>query len=147
MKIGFANGCFDVFHDGHEHFLAQCWKQCDYLIVALNSDRYCARVKGPGRPVWTWSRRMQFVRVNCSAVIPFEGREDNLIMEMRPHVVFKGSDHVSDGDFLGIRVPGWKEAGAKAWDVIPIVRIERLPGISTSGEIERLGLAKRPNTA
>lgn len=141
MNIGFANGCFDLFHTGHEHFLRECTKHCDYLIVAVNSDRYCTRVKGPDRPVWTWARRMQFVRTIASAVIPFEGREEHLIAEIRPDVVFKGADHAPEfHTALFMRVPGWKSAGREAWDTIPIIVIPRLPGISTSTEIARLGL-------
>ena len=36
--IGFTNGCFDILHIGHLYLLEQAKKNCDYLIVGLNSD-------------------------------------------------------------------------------------------------------------
>lgn len=134
MKIGFTNGCFDVFHPGHDHFLRQCRKQCEYLIVALNSDRYCATVKGPGRPVWSWGRRMKFVRTLASAVIPFEGEELHLIREINPAFVFRGGEYFGR-DRLPSQLHGYG---------IRIEYIDRLPGYSTSAEIERCGLQKAP---
>jgi cytidyltransferase-like protein len=147
VRIGFTNGCFDVFHPGHDHYLRQCLKGCDYLIVALNSDRYCTEVKGAGRPIWTWGRRMKFVRSIASAVIPFEGRWDKLVLEMRPQVVFQGEEYrppdgLGEGR-LGFRKIGWKTEG-HGFDTIPILYIPRLPGYSTSTEIERCGLQRQP---
>lgn len=136
MKIGFTNGCFDVFHPGHDYYLRQCLRGCDYLIVALNSDRYCREVKGEGRPVWTWGRRMKFVRTLASAVIPFEGRWDRLVLEMHPQVVFQGEEYRGpERMFLKTE---------HVTDLIQIVYIPRLPGYSTSAEIERCGLQKEP---
>jgi D-beta-D-heptose 7-phosphate kinase/D-beta-D-heptose 1-phosphate adenosyltransferase len=142
MKIGFTNGCFDLFHPGHDWYLRQCAKQCDYLIVAVNSDRYCREVKGQGRPLWPWSRRMSFVRTIASAVIPFEGRWQPLVLEIRPQVVFQGEEYRTagvGGERLAFRKLGWKSQSAP-FDVIPIIYIPRLPGYSTSAEIERSGL-------
>jgi D-beta-D-heptose 7-phosphate kinase/D-beta-D-heptose 1-phosphate adenosyltransferase len=146
MKIGFTNGCFDLFHEGHRHYLRTCREQCDYLIVAVNSDRYCADAKGAGRPIWTWETRMEYVRAVASAVIPFEGRWEKLVLEMRPRVVFQGEEY-RPKDALDARLAyrriGWKTEG-HGFDVIPIVYIPRLTGYSTSAEIERLGLQKEP---
>jgi D-beta-D-heptose 7-phosphate kinase/D-beta-D-heptose 1-phosphate adenosyltransferase len=137
VKIGFTNGCFDVFHPGHEYYLRECQRQCDYLIVALNSDRYCREVKGPDRPVWTWARRMRFVRPLANAVVPFEGRWENLVLEMRPHVIFQGAEYRrGDGtdQRLAMRKIGWKTEG-HGFDIVPIVYIDRLPGYSTTEQI------------
>jgi cytidyltransferase-like protein len=146
MRIGFANGCFDVFHPGHEYYLRACQSQCDYLIVAVNSDRYVADVKGSDRPIWTWSRRMRFVRPLCSAVIPFEGRWEKLVLEIRPHVVFQGEEYrpkdAVGESRLAFRKIGWRRTGGEGFDTIPLVYIPRLPGYSTSAEIERCGLQK-----
>ena len=130
MKIGFANGCFDLFHDGHRHFLTHCRLCCDYLIVAVNTDAYCRRVKGENRPFDALYERMMHVRSFAEAVVPFEGREEKLIMEIRPDVVFKGGDHSPQQTHYAARTPGWKY-GAPTW-FAPIVHITRLPGFSTS---------------
>ena len=38
MKVGFTASCFDLFHAGHIMMLKEAKKQCDYLIVALQTD-------------------------------------------------------------------------------------------------------------
>ena len=49
--IVFTNGCFDVFHKGHAHYLFESKKLGDYLIVGLNSDKSVKSLKGPERPI------------------------------------------------------------------------------------------------
>lgn len=144
MKIGQTNGCFDLFHEGHFHYLARCKEQCDYLIVALNSDASVKRLKGPDRPRQAWGVRMVEVMETglVDAVIPFEGRWDALALELRPHVVFQGeeykkADALGDTATLGFRKIGWKSEG-HGFDVVPIIYIERLPGFSTSLQIAAL---------
>lgn len=131
MKIGFANGCFDAFHAGHVHFLTSCRRHCEYLIVAVNSDAYCTRVKGPDRPISPLALRMIHVRHYAEAVVPFEGREDPLILQIRPDVVFKGQDHSPLLAYYAQRMPGWKEREHRIW-FAPVIHIGRLPGISTT---------------
>lgn len=138
MKIGFATGCFDLFHPGHVHFLSSCRRHCDYLIVAVNTDEYCTRVKGPNRPYDDLRKRMIHVRAFAEAVIPFLGFADPLIMAIRPDVVLKGSDHSPDQRYFAQRMPGWKE-GAELW-VAPVVHIGRLDGISTTIAAQELNL-------
>lgn len=38
MKIGITCSCFDLFHAGHIKMLEEAKKNCDYLIVALQTD-------------------------------------------------------------------------------------------------------------
>lgn len=141
MKVGFTNGCFDLFHDGHHHYLASAKLHCDYLIVALNSDASVQRLKGATRPRQEWPVRMEAVMETglVDAVIPFEGRWEKLVMEIRPQVVFQGAEYNRGGDahVLAVRRTGWK-CEAHAMDVIPIIYIERLEGFSTSLQIESL---------
>ena len=50
-KLVFTNGCFDILHAGHIHYLSEAANLGDILIIGLNSDTSVNRLKGPGRPV------------------------------------------------------------------------------------------------
>jgi D-beta-D-heptose 7-phosphate kinase/D-beta-D-heptose 1-phosphate adenosyltransferase len=132
MRIGLANGCMDRFHRGHMHYLIETQEHCDYLIVAVNSDASVKRLKGPTRPIDSLAKRMAHVAQFCGewphAVIPFEGRVDKLLMEIRPDVYFAGYDHSAAPMF--IRRPGWKEHGE--WDRVEVIQVSHLPGYSTT---------------
>jgi D-beta-D-heptose 7-phosphate kinase/D-beta-D-heptose 1-phosphate adenosyltransferase len=131
MKIGFCNGCFDVFHAGHRYFLEKAREHCDYLIVAINSDESVTRLKGDGRPKWVWERRSDEVMETglVDAVIPFEGLEHWLIGQINPDVVIRGAEY-RDADVAHDRsLPGRPPYER--------VYIDRIPGFSTTEEIAR----------
>jgi rfaE bifunctional protein nucleotidyltransferase chain/domain len=48
--VVFTNGCFDLVHAGHVHYLAWARAQGHALIVGLNSDESVRALKGPERP-------------------------------------------------------------------------------------------------
>ncbi|RMG60763.1 MAG: D-glycero-beta-D-manno-heptose 1-phosphate adenylyltransferase, partial [Deltaproteobacteria bacterium] len=50
-KVVFTNGCFDVLHAGHAHYLLEARRMGDFLIVGLNSDSSVKKIKGPLRPI------------------------------------------------------------------------------------------------
>ncbi len=51
QRIVFTNGCFDLLHYGHLHYLAQARDLADRLVVGLNSAASVRRLKGPHRPI------------------------------------------------------------------------------------------------
>ena len=94
-RIVFTNGCFDILHAGHVHYLNECKKLGDILVVGINSDESVRRLKGSKRPIVPLEMRA-YVLANLKAVdyvVPFE--EDtpyNLIRAIKPDVLVKGGD-------------------------------------------------------
>lgn len=123
MKIGLVNGCFDLYHEGHKHFLREARKHCNYLVVAVNSDESVSTLKGDSRPVWNLERRIRVLTANpsVSAVVPFSGDAYELIRVLSPDVVIRGADQLDAATHPGV-----------LYVVVP-----RLPNISTTEIIRR----------
>jgi len=94
--IAFTNGCFDVLHPGHVHYLQEARAQADVLVVGLNSDASVRALKGPGRPVHPAQARAQ-VLAALQAVdfitVFGEATPLELIRLLRPDVLVKGADY------------------------------------------------------
>lgn len=94
-KFVMTNGCFDILHIGHIHYLEQAKQLGDYLIVAVNDDDSVKRLKGNNRPINNLENRMS-VLAGLQAVdwvIPFsEDTPELLIGELLPDILVKGGD-------------------------------------------------------
>jgi len=93
--ITFTNGCFDLLHYGHIHYLAQAADFADCLVVGVNSDMSVGRLKGQHRPIKDEKNRTHILAaLACvNAVILFE--EDtpyHLIELIQPDFLVKGGD-------------------------------------------------------
>lgn len=73
MKIGFTCSTFDLFHAGHLFMLEEAKKQCDYLIVGLQTDPTIDRPNEKNKPVQSVFER--FIQVEAckyvDKVIPY----------------------------------------------------------------------------
>lgn len=99
LRIGFTNGCFDLFHPGHVRALEQARACCDRLVVGLNADASVRRLKGPARPVLGEADRALVLAAQASvdAVALFgEDTPETLIAALRPDVLVKGGDYDPD---------------------------------------------------
>ncbi|MBP6825534.1 MAG: D-glycero-beta-D-manno-heptose 1-phosphate adenylyltransferase [Saprospiraceae bacterium] len=95
QKIVFTNGCFDLLHYGHLHYLAQARDLGDRLVIGLNSAASVSRLKGPHRPINDELTRTHLLAALAmvDAVVVFE--EDTpleLIRMVQPDVLVKGGD-------------------------------------------------------
>jgi D-beta-D-heptose 7-phosphate kinase/D-beta-D-heptose 1-phosphate adenosyltransferase len=142
--VGFVNGCYDLLHDGHVQMLTECAENCDHLIVAVNSDRYCRSKKGKDRPVDPWWVRASKIHQVLTelkeasfAIIPFEGDDQGLLMHIRPDILFKGYDHSPLPIFY--RRIGWKKlpGDVPAFQGPKIHHCKHLPGFSTTSIVEQ----------
>jgi len=96
MKISFVNGCFDVLHPGHIKLLEYARSFGDYLIVAIDSDRKVAEMKGPERPIFSQSdRSLMLSSIRCVDVVHiFDTKTEleELLESIKPDTVVVGSD-------------------------------------------------------
>lgn len=96
MKVSFVNGCFDVLHPGHIELLNYAKSLGDYLIVAIDSDKKVAEMKGPTRPIFSQSDRTLMLKSirSVDVVHIFNTKEEleELIESIRPDIMVVGSD-------------------------------------------------------
>ncbi|MEZ5041378.1 MAG: D-glycero-beta-D-manno-heptose 1-phosphate adenylyltransferase [Saprospiraceae bacterium] len=95
-KVVFTNGCFDILHYGHLHYLAQARDLGDRLVIGLNSDASVKRLKGEHRPIQAIQTRLMMLAslVFVDAVVCFD--EDTpltLINTIQPDILVKGGDY------------------------------------------------------
>ncbi|CAH9015399.1 bifunctional D-glycero-beta-D-manno-heptose-7-phosphate kinase/D-glycero-beta-D-manno-heptose 1-phosphate adenylyltransferase HldE [Candidatus Nitrosacidococcus sp. I8] len=98
-RIVMTNGCFDILHPGHVHYLAQAKKLGDRLVVAVNDNNSVKRLKGESRPVNTLMSRMTMISAlrDVDWVVPFsEDTPAALIAQLCPDILVKGGDYTPD---------------------------------------------------
>lgn len=98
-KIVATNGCFDLLHVGHVHYLQAARAIGDVLVVGLNGDRSVQQLKGAGRPITTETDRAEILAalecVDLVAIFP-QIRATQFIAAVRPAVYVKGGDYSSE---------------------------------------------------
>ena len=130
-RIIFTNGCFDILHAGHVHYLEQAKKLGDELVVGLNSDSSVKNLKGEDRPINNLDQRAKVLSsLECvDKIVSFsEATPIKLIKAIKPDVIVKG------GDYKVKDVVGHKEV--ESWGgkvrIIPL-----MPGLSTTKIIRK----------
>ena len=96
LTIALANGCFDILHAGHVRYLQAAVREADRLVVAVNSDRSVAALKGPGRPILSAADRAEVVdavRGVAYVVVFDEPTVERLLNLVKPDVHCKGTDY------------------------------------------------------
>ena len=110
MIKGWTCGQFDLLHSGHLIMLKEIRKQCDYLIVGLQTDASIDRPE-KHKPIETVEERM--IRLQAckyvDKIVIYETEKDlyNLLKEIKPDIRFLGADwkgkHFT-GDNLDIKI-------------------------------------------
>jgi len=98
-KIVFANGIFDILHQGHVQLLAWARNLGDRLVVGINSDASTKALKGETRPINSSEDRkavLQALRYVDEVLIFDELRPTNLIKALMPAIVVKGGEYLAD---------------------------------------------------
>ncbi len=131
-QIVFTNGCFDILHVGHVRYLVAARSEGDVLVVGLNSDASVKSIKPDDRPIVTQAQRAEVLAgLTFVDFITIFDESDPLalISAIKPDILVKGAD--------------WKEKEIVGADVVTaysgkVVRVEVVPGISTSRIIRRI---------
>jgi glycerol-3-phosphate cytidylyltransferase len=88
MKVGFVASCFDLFHAGHIMMLKEAKTQCDYLIVALQTDPTVDRPDTKNKPVQTLFER--YVQIQAckyvDEIVPYTTEKELLDMLRSYHI-------------------------------------------------------------
>lgn len=92
-KVGYTTGVFDLFHVGHLNILEKCKNQCEYLIVAVCSDKY-AEESGKN-PIIPYEERARIIEaLKCvDKVVPMECTDKMTAWKKNKFdVLFSGDD-------------------------------------------------------
>jgi glycerol-3-phosphate cytidylyltransferase len=107
MKIGFTCSTFDLFHAGHLLMLEEAKKQCDYLIVGLQTDPTIDRPKEKNKPVQTVFER--FIQLEAckyvDKVIPYATEKElvDILLSYHIDVRILGEEY-QEKDFTGMEL-------------------------------------------
>jgi D-beta-D-heptose 7-phosphate kinase/D-beta-D-heptose 1-phosphate adenosyltransferase len=135
QRIAFTNGCFDVLHAGHVHYLQEARAQADVLVVGLNSDNSVQALKGKTRPVQPLPARATVLAALQAVdyVTVFDELTPlALIQAVRPDVLVKGADYRKE-EVVGAELV--ESYGGR----VHLATLQR--GLSTTALLERLEAA------
>ncbi len=129
--IVMTNGCFDILHAGHVHYLNEARKLGDRLIIAVNSDDSVKRLKGPKRPINSVDNRMLVLDALACVdwVVSFDAdTPSDIIDSIVPDKLVKGGDYKVE-DIVGYDTV--TQAGGE------VLTINLIPGCSTTNIINK----------
>src|SRR5216110_1379796 len=98
-KLVATNGCFDLLHVGHIHYLQAARALGDLLAVGLNGDRSVRELKGAGRPINNERDRAEVLAalecVDLVTIFP-QTRATYFISASEPAIYVKGGDYTPE---------------------------------------------------
>ncbi len=93
-RVALCHGCFDLLHLGHMKHFEAAKKDADVLIVTVTPDRFVN--KGPGRPVFTETLRMEAIAalgaVDYVGLNKWETAIETIKL-LKPDLYVKGQDY------------------------------------------------------
>lgn len=124
LKVGLVTGCFDILHAGHIDLITFAKKNCDILIVGLDSDTTISQTKGSKRPLVKIKERLKVMASleNVDFVFEITGtykhgskqsekNHENLIAKLKPYCLITNANSdnhykrkVIRGEKLGVLV-------------------------------------------
>lgn len=132
QKVVFTNGCFDILHLGHVHYLAEAKSLGNKMVLGLNTDASVKRLKGPERPINNeLARALVLASLHCIDAIVFFGEDTplELIKALSPDILVKGADYKPE------EIVGYDVLMSYGGEV---KTIELEPGYSTTAVLEKI---------
>ncbi len=131
-SIATLNGSFDLLHAGHLQILMEAAESADILIVALNSDASIRSYKSADRPIIPLKYRLQMIAaLDCVDFVTWFDEDDPrmILSQIKPDV------HVNGAEYGGncIEAETVQKGGGR------LHLVNRIPGLSTSEIIEKIG--------
>lgn len=104
-KIGFTAGTFDVLNIGHIAILRKAKAQCEFLIVAVNSDDVVIKNKGIKSIIPLQERAKIVSELKCvdKVIVQYELVDINQFKKLNCDMFFVGSDYKDRDDIPGIK--------------------------------------------
>jgi len=133
-RLVVTNGCFDLLHAGHVHYLEAARALGDALLVGVNGDDSVRQLKGPDRPLNSEQDRMRVLAaLACvDGVCLFtDKRATGFLTVAQPDLYVKGGDYTVD-----TMDPDERAAIETAGGEIRFLPF--VPGRSTTGLVNRL---------
>ncbi|MDB4962301.1 MAG: Phosphoheptose isomerase [Myxococcales bacterium] len=97
-SVVWTNGVFDVFHAGHLASLRAARAFGDVLIVGVNGDASVRANKGPERPIFPCTERVELLAALeiVDAILVFDdATPEKVLATLKPDVHVKGADYAN----------------------------------------------------
>jgi len=130
--VVWTNGVFDVFHVGHLQSLRAARAFGDVLIVGVNGDDSVRANKGPDRPIFPCTERVELLAALeiVDAILVFDdATPERVLATVKPDVHVKGADYANKP----IPERSIVEAYGGRVELVPLV-----PGRSSTDTLARL---------
>jgi len=105
-KIGFTCSCFDFLHAGHSIMLEDAKRNCDILVVGLQTDPTIDR-DTKNKPIQSYTERLIMLKSirYVDYVVKYTTEDDliNILKYMKPDVRILGSDWIGH-NYTGVEL-------------------------------------------
>ena len=101
-KIGYTQGVYDMFHIGHLNLLNNAKKQCDYLIVGVNTDRLVMEYKNKIPMVSEKDRAkiVESIKAVDKVILTDTLDKEKILKTVKYDVIFIGDDWANNPRWL-----------------------------------------------
>jgi len=129
-------GVYDYFHIGHLRLFKQCKEYADYLIVAVQDEKYILKYKPNANILYSTEERIEILQALSivDQVIVYDIVDPKTLETIDFDILALGEDHIGE---RFEKITKWCEEHSKK-----VVRLKRTPGICSSDIKKKLTKTK-----